>query len=355
MVLFGPDERELIDANPGMRPKKLAALLRTTGVFFTPKQVSTYRTNKRRRGDAKLNEKRRVAVANMSTEQRESINEKRRVVNMSTEQREAVNEKRRVRRRARVEEKLKDLKEEMRTMAAMEGDAKMAAVGAHCLGVEAKYEEAKAEVESDSGKELLAEALRLFEAVWEAQKQAVNPSDTILINAFYSSKADSDKDLDVEGHRPLKEAGVEAKLTIVKLLDTANGHLANALEKEVQRLLMADERADRTFQLTERGYRPGAGAGRVRKSHLETDFLIPYMKAGLTEEKALLMIKMIRYTLPGQGVALGMAGPELSGVRGSGGASAGTGTPDEPAFDSPPPAKRLKSTALDELAAELNE
>ena len=350
---MGPEERKLIDANPDMRPKALAALLLTTGVFFTPKQVSQYRKNMRRRSGAgrdAYNKSRRSEahkesrrVENMSTEQREARNEKER--NMSTEQREARNEKRRVRARARVEEKLADLKEEMRTMAAMEGDAKMAAVGAHCLGVEAKYEEAKAELESDSGKELLAEALRLFEAVWEAQKQAVNPSDTILINAFYSSEADSDKKLDVEGHRPLKEAGVEAKLTIVKLLDTANGHIANALEKEVQRLIMADERADRTFQLTERGYRPGAGAGRVRKSHLQRDFLDPYMKAGLTEEKALLMIKMIRYTLPGQGVALGMAGPELSGAGGSGGASA----------DSPRPSKRLKHTALDELAAELNE
>ena len=328
MVLFGLEERELIAANPGMRPKDLALLLfKENDVVCTWKQVSKYRDNMRRRGGA----------------QREGYNkarkEKRRP--MTPMQRE----KRRVRARARVEEKLADLKEEMRTMAAMEGDAKMAAVGAHCLGVEAKYEEAKAEVESDSGKELLAEALRLFEAVWEAQKQAVNPSDTILINAFYSSKADSDKDLDVEGHRPLKEAGVEAELTIVKLLVTANGFIANALEKEVQRLIMADERADRTFQLTERGYRPGAGAGRVRKSHLQRDFLDPYMKAGLTEEKALLMIKMIRYTLPGQGVALGMAGPELSGAGGSGGASA----------DSPRPSKRLKHTALDELAAELNE
>jgi len=354
MVPFGLEDKALIAANPGMRAKDLALLLyKENDVVCTWKQVSKYRRNMRQRGGAqrevynKASKEKRRPMTPMQREARnKSRRAKRRVENMSTEQREARNEKRRVRERARVEEKLADLKEEMRTMAAMEGDAKMAAVGAHCLGVEAKYEEAKAEVESDSGKELLAEGLRLFEAVWEAQKQAVNPSDTILINAFYSSKADSDKELDVEGHRPVKEAGVEAKLTIVKLLQTANGHLANALEKEVQRLLMADERADRTFQLTERGYRPGAGAGRVRKSHLETDFLIPYMKAGLTEEKALLMIKMIRYTLPGQGVALGMAGPELSGAGGSGGASA----------DSPRPSKRLKrTTALDELAAELNE
>ena len=346
---MGPEERKLIDANPDMRPKALAALLLTTGVFFTPKQVSQYRKNMRRRSGAGRD-------AYNKSRRSEAHKESRRVENMSTEQREARNKSSAKSKRARQEEKLADLKEAVSTLAAMhEGDAKMAALEAQYLEVRSKYEEAKAEFESDSGKELIAEALRRFEAAWEAQKQAVNPSDTILINAFYSSKADSDKDLDVEGHRPLKEAGVEAELTIVKLLVTANGFIANALEKEVQRLIMADERADRTFQLTERGYRPGAGAGRVRKSHLETDFLIPYMKAGLTEEKALLMIKMIRYTLPGQGVALGMAGPELSGVRGSGGASAGTGTPDEPAFDSPPPAKRLKSTALDELAAELNE
>ena len=53
------------------------------------------------------------------------------------------------------------------------------------------------------------------------------------------------------------------------------------------------------------------------------------------------MIYMIRYTLPGQGVALGMAKPEVCGASGSGVTSAAAGPP-EPACHAPPPAKRVK-------------
>uniref|UniRef100_A0A7S3BA71 Uncharacterized protein n=1 Tax=Prasinoderma singulare TaxID=676789 RepID=A0A7S3BA71_9VIRI len=224
-------------------------------------------------------------------------------------------------------------------------------VDAHRHEVTSKFQAAKEELETGIATPQIEEAVCRAMAAWTAHKEVWGVEEQgrqlgIRVNACYSGKANDPKALDTETYRPFKELHEKVDLVVFKAIVTWNGFIANAVEEELQRRLMADERADRTFQLTERGYRPGAGAGRVRKSHLETDFLIPYMKAGLTEEKALLMIKMIRYTLPGQGVALGMAGPELSGAGGSGGASA----------DSPRPSKRLKrTTALDELAAELNE
>ncbi len=163
----------------------------------------------------------------------------------------------------------------------------------------------------------------------------------IRINAYYSSKAEDPKELRTEAYRPFKERDEEVSLVVFKAIETKNGFIANKVEEKLQRRLMADLRAKRTFQLTGHGYRAGAGVGCVRGTFWETDFLEPYKELGLNEDEALTMIYMIRYTLPGQGVALGMAKPEVCGAGGSGGASAATGPP-EADCDDPPPAKRFK-------------
>ena len=304
----------------------------------------------------------RQQVANMRAEAVEAQRARHCVGNMSAEKVEAKRARDNRRNRELILLKLE------KTTAAMEAAAAVLKAGnragaaawvdAHRHEVTSKFQAAKEELETVSAtlqiEEAVCRALAAFEAhkeVWGVEEQGRQLG--IRVNACYSSKANDPKALDTETYRPFKELDEKVDLVVFKAIETWNGFIANAVEEELQRRLKADERADRTFQLGDGGYHPGAGVGRVWGTFWETDFIKPYKELGLNEDEALTMIYMIRYTLPGQGVALGMAKPEVCGASGSGLTSAAAGPP-EPACHAPPPAKRVKpnerSLALAALA-----
>ena len=328
------------------------------------KRKRTSEQNRRRRLAHMNSEQREAYEARkekrfMTDEQREAYNEKRRGVSPTSEQRDARNKRELLWRSAKAEAKYAEFSEKVGALAAMRkgGAARkevIKALEAHVRDIRSKFKAAKAELDKASVKKLIAETVDEYLAIWEAH---ITESSLLScrVNVCYSGMADDDGELEKEAYRVFKIKKETVSLVVKKVIETNNGHIANAVEEELQRRLKADERADRTFQLGRRGYRPGAGAGRVRKSYLERDFLIPYKKAGLTDKEAMTMIKMIRYTLPGQGVALAMARPELSGAGGSGDASAATG-PLKPACEGQPPAKGLsaKRIALNERKPNFN-
>ena len=182
---------------------------------------------------------------------------------------------------------------------------------AHVRDVTSKFQAAEAELKTAIVTQQIAEAVCLAKAAWEAHVAEWGVEEQgpphILVNACYSSHTDDDQALRTEAYRPFHRIGEKVSLKIVKLIVTNNGFIANAVEKEVQSVLKADPRADNTFQRDDGGYRKGAGMGPVWGTFWETEFLKPYMMLGLNEKEALRMVYMIKYTLPGQGVALGMA------------------------------------------------
>jgi hypothetical protein len=304
----------------------------------------------------------RQQVGNMPAEAVEAQRARQCVGNMSAEAVEAKRARDTRRNREIIQLKLEKttaaMEEAVAVLKAGNRAGAAALVDAHRHEVTSKFQAAKEELETEIAtlqiEEAVCRALAAFEAhkeEWGVEEQGRQLG--IRVNACYSSKANDPKALCTETYRPFKELDEKVDLVVFKAIETWNGFIANAVEKELQRRLKADERADRTFQLGDGGYRPGAGVGRVWGTFWENDFIEPYKELGLNEDQALTMIYMIRYTLPGQGVALGMAKPEVCGASGSGLTSAAAGPP-EPACHAPPPAKRVKpnerSLALAALA-----